>query len=96
MTATVYPNAAATDALNAQELAVLGVLLKFAGRVISRQELSRQSGLSDRSERRCDAILVEIRRVLGEDSIRTVRSRGWMLNASGREAALLMLGAEAA
>ena len=96
MTATVYPSAAMLDELNAQELAVLDVLLKFSGRVISRHELARQSGLADRSERRCDAILVAIRRALGPDSIRTVRSRGWMLSPNGRQTALMMLGAEAA
>jgi len=66
--------------LSAQELDVLHVLVGFAGRVVSRQELARRSGLADRSERRCDAILVQIRRVLGPDSIRTVRSRGWILD----------------
>ena len=96
MTATLHPTTELFDGLNSQELAVLEVLVRFSGRVVSRHELARQSGLADRSERRCDAILVEIRRVLGADSIRTVRSRGWMLTPGGLDAALAMLGARAA
>lgn len=58
---------------------MLAALLDCAGRVVSRHELARRSGLVDRSERRCDAILVQLRRRLGPESIRTVRSRGWLL-----------------
>ena len=65
--------------LSTQELAVLGALVACAGRVVSRHELARRSGLTDRSERRCDAILVQLRRHLGTNAIRTVRSRGWLL-----------------
>lgn len=87
MTPTVAPADFQREVLNQQELTVLGVLVRFSGRVVNRHELARQSGLADRSERRCDAILVSIRRVLGPDSIRTVRSRGWMLTAEATEAA---------
>jgi len=66
---------------------VLGVLLDTNGRVVSRHELARRTGLSDRSERRCDAVLVQLRRLLGPDAIRTVRSRGWMLNRDATERA---------
>ena len=96
MTATMNPTTALLGGLNEQERAVLEVLVRFSGRVVSRHELARQSGLADRSERRCDAILVEIRRVLGADSIRTVRSRGWMLSPQGLGAAHSMLGTVAA
>ena len=44
--------------LGAQERAVLAVLLSNVGRVVSRRELSRQAGLAELSERRCDSILV--------------------------------------
>jgi DNA-binding response OmpR family regulator len=65
--------------LGSQERDVLGVLLAAEGRVVSRRELSRRVGLSDLSERRCDALLVPLRRALGSSSIRTVRGRGWMI-----------------
>ena len=73
--------------LSDQELALLSVLVRFSGRVVNRHELARQCGLGDRSERRCDAILVGLRRYLGEGSIRTVRSRGWMLDPDAVERA---------
>ena len=58
---------------------MLRVLVDAAGRVTSRSELARRAGLAEQSERRSDAILVVLRRALGPGSIRTVRSRGWML-----------------
>jgi DNA-binding response OmpR family regulator len=71
---------------------VLRVLVEAAGRVTSRAELARRAGLTEQSERRCDAILVVLRRALGADSIRTVRSRGWMLELSHLDAAKALLG----
>ena len=62
-----------------QERAVLEVLVANHRRVIGRRELARQAGLAELSERRCDSILVGVRRLLGGDAIVTVRSRGWML-----------------
>jgi DNA-binding response OmpR family regulator len=73
-------NPLGSGSLGAQERAVLSVLLANLGRVVSRRELSRQAGLAGLSERRCDSILVGLRRRLGPDAIRTVRSRGWMLD----------------
>lgn len=66
--------------LGPSELAVLDVLVDAAGRVISRSEIARRAGIAEQSARRCDAIMVTLRRALGVDSIRTVRSRGWMLH----------------
>ena len=77
----------AGGALGTQERAVLNVLMANRNRVISRRELARQAGLLDLSERRCDSLLVGLRRTLGHDAIITVRSRGWMLAAAAAEAA---------
>ena len=68
-----------TPRLAAQESAVLQALLDCRGRVVSRRELARLAGIADLNDRRCDSLLVSIRKVLGADSIRTVRGRGWML-----------------
>ena len=57
----------------------MAVLLANHRRVIGRRELARLAGLAELSDRRCDIVLVGVRRVLGPDSIVTVRSRGWML-----------------
>ena len=80
--APVTPGSDAPDPLwhlGTQERAVLSALADDAGRVVSRRELARRIGVENLSERRCDSILVGVRRVLGPDAIRTVRSRGWML-----------------
>lgn len=85
------PEVRPTSLLSEQERLVLRALVEHAGRVVSRYELARRSGLTDRCERRCDAILVQIRRLLGSSSIRTVRSRGWMLEPSSIDAARRLL-----
>jgi hypothetical protein len=46
---------------------------------MSRSEISRQAGIAELSERRCDSLIVGIRRRIGADRITTVRRRGWML-----------------
>lgn len=68
--------------LAAPEVAVLAVLLVFAGRVVSRELIARKSGLRECSSRRVDSLLVGIRKAIGTDAIRTVRGRGWMLDLS--------------
>jgi DNA-binding response OmpR family regulator len=62
-----------------QERAVFDVLVAHSGRVISRTEIARWAGITDLNDRRCDALIVGIRRRIGHDQIRTVRRRGWML-----------------
>lgn len=57
------------------------VLAEHCGRVLSRQELARRAGLAELSPRRCDSLIVGIRRCVGTDRVRTVRRRGWMLVA---------------
>ena len=67
------------SSLTPRELAVLAVFLEARGRVVSRRELMRRSGLRDASPRRVDAVIVGLRRKLGDDAVQTVRGRGWML-----------------
>jgi DNA-binding response OmpR family regulator len=64
-------------ALSTQEVAVLSVLLSARGRVVGRHELQRRAGLNHLSSRRCDALIVGLRRCLGPENIATVRGRGW-------------------
>ena len=68
--------------LTPQERAVYYVLAENAGRVLSRSELARAVGIADLSERRCDSLIVGVRRALGSGRVRTVRRRGWMLVGS--------------
>lgn len=76
-----------TAPLGAQERAVLSVLLANRGRVVSRRELARLADLTSLSERRCDSIIVQIRRRLGAEAVVTVRSRGWMLSVGAEASA---------
>jgi DNA-binding response OmpR family regulator len=82
---------APTD-LSAMERAVLVTLYEAAGRVVARRELARRAGIAGGHERRCDAALVGLRRVLGADAIVTVRSRGWMLHPDATARAGTALG----
>lgn len=66
--------------LTAQEVAVLATLADARGRVVSRSELARRSGLQHASPRRADSLLVALRRALGGSAVQTVRGRGWMLD----------------
>jgi len=68
-------------ALSEADLAVLRVLVDRAGRITSREDLNKLAGLSG-SQRRCEAVLVNLRRALGDGAIVTIRRRGWMLDNS--------------
>lgn len=65
--------------LSPQERAVYQVLVANRGRVLSRHEIARAIGIAELSERRCDSLIVGVRRAVGRDRVRTVRRRGWML-----------------
>ena len=72
--------------LGSQELALLDVLIEARGRVVSRTELRRRAGLVDASDRRCDVVLVGLRRALGPGAVTNVRGRGWRLEPSALRA----------
>jgi DNA-binding response OmpR family regulator len=74
-------------ALGERERAVLAVLVEHHGRVVDRSSLRHQAGLRELSPRRCDAVLVRVRAVLGGEAIVTVRRRGWMLRSEAIAAA---------
>ena len=80
-TTTLTPSATQPHPLEltAQERAVFEVLCEQRGRVVSRHELARRAGLGELSPRRCDSLIVGIRRSYGVGAVRTVRRRGWML-----------------
>ena len=69
---------------------MLRVLVDRVGRVTGRHDLNHLVGF-DGSERRCDAALVLVRRVLGEGAVVTVRRRGWMLRKESLGAACTLL-----
>lgn len=68
--------------MSPQETAVYQALLERSGRVVSRTELARAAAIADLCDRRCDSLIVGVRRVIGADRIVTVRRRGWMLVAA--------------
>ncbi len=87
------PTVDSTAPLGTQELALLRALIDCSGRVVNRRELARLAGMTALNERRCDSLLVSIRKTLGSDSIRTVRGRGWMLNVDNLEQASILAAA---
>lgn len=79
--------------LTATDLAVLEVLADRAGTVVSRDTIRRLADLRQFSERRCDSAIVAIRRTLGNDSVVTVRGRGWMLQSESENSARTFIDA---
>jgi DNA-binding response OmpR family regulator len=70
---------------------VLNALLDSGGRVVDRHQLRRAAGLDELNERRCDSVLVGLRRVLGPDAVVTVRRRGWRLSPESIAAAMTII-----
>ncbi|MEY4365359.1 MAG: hypothetical protein RLZZ305_703 [Actinomycetota bacterium] len=68
--------------LSPSDLAVLGVLVRAQGKVVSRSTILRLGRLRHLAERRCDSCIVAIRRALGADAVVTVRGRGWRLDGA--------------
>ena len=77
--------------LSPTDLAVLGVLVRAQGRVVSRATILRLGQLRHLAERRCDSCIVAIRRALGADAVITVRGRGWRLDDARIDGANLLL-----
>ena len=80
--------------LSETDLSILRVLLDAKGRVVSRESILRLAGLDNVSARRADSSLVVLRKVLGADSVVTVRRRGWMLSDEAHKAAAKLLSRE--
>jgi DNA-binding winged helix-turn-helix (wHTH) protein len=78
------------SALSDADIAVLRVLVHRAGRITSREDLNKLAGLSG-SQRRCEAVLVNLRRALGDGAIVTIRRRGWMLDNSVAAIAIALI-----
>ena len=76
--------------LSEADISVLRVLVSRAGKVTSRDDLNKLAGLSG-SQRRCEAVLVTLRKALGEGAIVTIRRRGWMLDDSSVTDAIALI-----
>jgi len=63
--------------LSPREVALLDAFAHAGHRVMGRQEMRRRMGLTHHDPRRCDSLIVQLRRALGPDAIVTVRGRGW-------------------
>ena len=66
-----------TLALSRSQLELLALLLENIQRVVSRAELSTALGLA--RARSVDVLLSGLRREIGRDFVRNVRSRGWIV-----------------
>ncbi len=69
--------------VSASQIEALNILLANHGRVVSREELSVALGLA--RPRSVDVILSSLRREVGRDFLRNVRSRGWIVVAESLE-----------
>jgi DNA-binding response OmpR family regulator len=77
--------------LTSLDIKVLEILVESSGRVVGRDFIARQTGIESSAARRVDASLVALRRTLGQESLLTVRSRGWMLTPEGEVSARALL-----
>lgn len=79
--------------LTATDIAVLGILADKVGTVVSRDTIRRLADLRQFSERRCDSAIVAIRKAINNDSVVTVRGRGWMLRTDYVDVARTLIDA---
>jgi DNA-binding winged helix-turn-helix (wHTH) protein len=78
--AAPFPDSNAADiTLGNQQRAVLTVLARKPGRVVTSEELAAVVGLPAMTPRRADVVMNGINEVLGEGTIVDVPRRGWML-----------------
>jgi DNA-binding winged helix-turn-helix (wHTH) protein len=77
--------------LGERERAVLLALVERECRVVDREQLRRDAGLTTLSQRRCDSLVTGIRRALGPHAVLTVRRRGWRLNPTVLAAATALV-----
>jgi len=63
--------------LSPRQFSVLELLA--TGRVVTRAELIQHAGLQGLSDRRCEGILLGLRKIIGDDAIVNLRKRGWRL-----------------
>ena len=82
------------NSLSAVDRRILDALLQQEGRVASRDTLMRLAAVESLTNRRVDVSIVVLRKLLGPESILTVRQRGWMLTDAGRTAAHNLLSGQ--
>jgi DNA-binding winged helix-turn-helix (wHTH) protein len=90
MSSTAPAPSPSLSALSEADLAVLRVLVERSGKITSRDDLNKLAGLSG-SQRRCEAVLVNLRKTFGEGAIVTIRRRGWMLDNSVAAVAIALI-----
>lgn len=66
--------------LSSSQVELLALLIRNRDRVLGREEIATTIGL--RHARSVDVLLTMIRRSLGVNFVRTVRGRGWILDAA--------------
>ena len=82
------------SSLSAVDRRILDALLQQEGKITSRDTLMRLAAVESLTNRRVDVSIVVLRKVLGQDSIQTVRQRGWMLTEAGLAAARNILAGQ--
>ncbi len=80
--------------LSSVDRRILYALLQQEGRITSRDTLMRLAAVESLTNRRVDVSIVALRRILGPNSITTVRQRGWMLTDIGVSAAQNLLAGQ--